>query len=262
MCSAYRAFLHSNSYIYDPARELPIGVKNPQRETPAEEKRRLERQKLKEMERAREQEEAADVSTVVTVATAGRRGRRTPSKPPRARTPVSARLQVSMLSRKKVVMDDGESAASDDNSDDDAESVPATDGQVIKSYKRIMGTDPRKDGKIPWTKIFDDLTRQNLIPGTKHSMGKIINQHIASTDKDFSKPVPIAERKHERRNVVDAPEATYNQIVELQREMQCMKSAMTSMTSNNAKLERALQESKHANDLLMKKLENGTNLVV
>ena len=92
--------------------------------------------------------------------------------------------------------------SSDEDSDDDSMPLFATDEQIMMSYYEVTAANPRKDGKIPWIKITNDLKRKNLKPQTKHKMTKLVSMRTA-----MNTPARSTRPKRNARAVVSEPES-------------------------------------------------------
>ena len=245
-----------NRYVYDKKRGLPICTKNPQKLS------KLEKQRLKEREEASREEIAtktksdastSEKSTSARVPNSARRSKRAVASTPRQ--PTSTRLQQNML--KEDVVD---VSSSDDDSDDDRAPAFATDEQILKSYYEVTAANPRKDGKIPWIKITNDLKRKNLRPQTKHKMTKLVNSHAAvntpvrKTRPKRDAPALASDSESEGDSADEAPTAPAESTLLIKKMYEEMMAMTRTMQESNIKHERAIKET---NDRLAKKIEEG-----
>ena len=252
-----------NRYVYDPKRGLPICTKTPQRLS------KLEKQRLAEREEASREEIAAKNKTDETSSQKNTAGRASnPARRPRRaaastpRQPTSTRLQENMISAERSHVVDVNS--SDEDSDDDSTPAFATDEQIMASYYEVTAANPRKDGKIPWLKITNDLKRKNLKPQTKHKMTKLVSMRTT-----LNTPARSTRPKRNAREVVSEPESECDSaddtreapadssglVKKLYEEMMTMTRAIA---ANNSKYERAIKEANEKNDKLARKLEECT----
>ena len=249
-----------NRYVYDEKRGLPICTKNPQTLS------KIEKQRLKEREEASREEIAtktksdastSEKSTSARVPNSARRSKRAVASTPRQ--PTSTRLQQNML--KEDVVD---VSSSDDDSDDDRAPAFATDEQILKSYYEVTAANPRKDGKIPWIKITNDLKRKNLRPQTKHKMTKLVSSHAMNTPVRKTRPkrnaqAVVSDSESDGDNVDDAPAAPADSTLMMMKMYEELKAMARTIQDNTRKQERAIQET---NDMLTKKIEKGIFLII